>query len=79
VTGGDDPVPRSGELADLVEPAEASSISAADAGEHSALLSAFVGVDNPVSSAVTRKVLGWEPAHPGLIEDLEYGHYFRPS
>jgi hypothetical protein len=21
-------------------------------------------------------VLGWEPAHPGLIEDLTHGHYF---
>jgi nucleoside-diphosphate-sugar epimerase len=26
---------------------------------------------------VTRKVLGWEPAHPGLIEDLDHGHYFQ--
>ena len=52
------------------------SISAADAGERFAFLGGFVGVDNPVSSEVTRKVLGWEPEHPGLIEDLEHGHYF---
>ena len=54
----------------------AASISASDAGERFAFLGAFVGVDNPVSSEVTRKVLGWEPAYPGLIEDLEHGHYF---
>src|SRR5262249_9566654 len=52
------------------------SIPAADAGERFAFLGGFVGVDNPVSSEVTRKVLGWEPEHPGLIEDLEQGHYF---
>jgi nucleoside-diphosphate-sugar epimerase len=52
------------------------SISASDAAERFAFLGAFVGVDNPASSEVTRKVLGWEPAHPGLIEDLEQGHYF---
>jgi nucleoside-diphosphate-sugar epimerase len=52
------------------------SISAADAAEHFSFLGAFVGLDNPVSTEVTRKVLGWEPAYPGLIEDLEHGHYF---
>jgi nucleoside-diphosphate-sugar epimerase len=52
------------------------SISASDAGERFAFLGAFVGVDNPASSEMTRKVLGWEPTHPGLIEDLEQGHYF---
>ena len=52
------------------------SISASDAAERFAFLGGFVGVDNPTSSEVTRKVLGWEPAHPGLIEDLEHGHYF---
>jgi nucleoside-diphosphate-sugar epimerase len=55
------------------------SISAADAGERFAFLGGFVGVDNPTSSEVTRKVLGWEPAHPGLIEDLEHGHYVGPG
>jgi nucleoside-diphosphate-sugar epimerase len=52
------------------------SISAADAATRFAFLGPAVGIDNPTSSAVTRKVLGWEPAHPGLIEDLEHGHYF---
>jgi nucleoside-diphosphate-sugar epimerase len=53
------------------------SISASDAAGQFAFLGALVGVDNPTSSEVTRKVLGWEPTHPGLIEDLEQGHYFR--
>jgi nucleoside-diphosphate-sugar epimerase len=52
------------------------SIPAADAAERFAFLGGFVGVDNPTSSEVTRKVLGWEPTHAGLIEDLEDGHYF---
>jgi nucleoside-diphosphate-sugar epimerase len=52
------------------------SIDAADAAERFAFLGAAVGVDNPTSSDVTRQVLGWEPAYPGLIEDLADGHYF---
>jgi nucleoside-diphosphate-sugar epimerase len=52
------------------------SIPAADAAERIPFLGPFVGIDNPTSSEVTRKVLGWEPEHPGLIEDLEHGHYF---
>jgi nucleoside-diphosphate-sugar epimerase len=53
------------------------SIPASDAGEHFSFLGAFVGLDNPTSSSVTRLVLRWQPAHPGLIDDLEHGHYFR--
>lgn len=30
----------------------------------------------PVSNAPTRELLGWEPGHPGLIADLDQGHYF---
>jgi nucleoside-diphosphate-sugar epimerase len=52
------------------------SVSAADADARFSFLGAFVGVDNPTSSEVTRKVLGWEPTHPGLLEDLAHGHYF---
>jgi nucleoside-diphosphate-sugar epimerase len=55
------------------------SISAADAAERFAFLGPLVGVDNPVSSAATRTLLGWEPAHPGLLEDLARGHYFEPA
>jgi nucleoside-diphosphate-sugar epimerase len=53
-----------------------SSIPAEDAAEHFGFLGAFVGTDNPISNELTRKVLGWQPTHPGLIEDLEHGHYF---
>jgi nucleoside-diphosphate-sugar epimerase len=52
------------------------SIPAAEAAQHFAFLGAFVGTDNPTSSEITRKVLGWEPEYPGLIADLEHGHYF---
>ncbi len=28
-------------------------------------------MDQPASSAHTRAALGWQPTHPGLLEDLE--------
>ena len=33
-------------------------------------------IDSPASSALTRELLGWQPTHPGLIDDLDQGHYF---
>ena len=53
------------------------SIAPEDAGEHFAWLAAFFALDSPVSSALTRDLLGWEPVQPGLIDDLDEGHYFR--
>ncbi len=55
-------------------------ISPEDAPEHFAWLAGFFAADSPASSALTRELLGWQPTHPGLIDDLDQGHYFhRPS
>jgi len=55
------------------------SIAPEDAGAHFSWLAGFLGLDSPASSALTRELLGWEPTHPGLIEDLEEGHYFQTA
>ncbi len=47
-----------------------------EAAEHFTWLAGFLALDSPASSAVTQEVVGWRPRHPGLIEDLELGHYF---
>ncbi|GLV53190.1 putative NAD-dependent epimerase/dehydratase [Dictyobacter sp. S3.2.2.5] len=52
------------------------SISPEDAGKHFRWLGPFSSVDNPTSSALTRELLGWQPVHPTLIQDLEDGHFF---
>ncbi|MYS20006.1 Nucleoside-diphosphate-sugar epimerase [Streptomyces sp. DvalAA-14] len=48
-----------------------------NAAEHFGWLGAFLGFDSPASSALTRDLLGWQPTGPGLLDDLEEGHYFR--
>jgi len=53
------------------------SIAPEDAGQHFAWMAGFVALDSPVSSALTRELLGWQPVQPGLIDDLDQGHYFR--
>src|SRR5216683_6939478 len=57
------------------------SVPAGQASEHFGFLAGFLTADNPASSTLTRELLGWQPAHPGLIEDLDKGHYFhsRPA
>jgi nucleoside-diphosphate-sugar epimerase len=56
------------------------SISPEDAGEHFTWLARFLAADSPASSALTRELLGWQPVNPGLIDDLDQGHYFqKPS
>ncbi|MGW2781523.1 SDR family oxidoreductase [Streptomyces populi] len=53
------------------------SVPAEEAAGHFTWLSGFIGLDSPASSERTRDLLGWHPTGPGLIEDLDKGHYFR--
>ncbi|WP_327042134.1 SDR family oxidoreductase [Micromonospora ureilytica] len=53
------------------------SISPDEADNFFGFLGSFAQMDNPTSSALTRELLGWSPVHPGLIADLDEGHYFQ--
>jgi len=43
---------------------------------HFGWLGAFFSMDIPASSALTQKLLDWQPVHAALIPDLEAGHHF---
>ncbi len=51
-------------------------IAADDVSAHFGYLAPLVGLDNPVTSELTTELLGWVPTRPGLIADLDEGHYF---
>lgn len=53
------------------------SITLEQAPEYVGFLARFAGIDNPTSADHTRALLGWKPTHPGLLEDLADGFYFR--
>jgi nucleoside-diphosphate-sugar epimerase len=55
---------------------DAKSITDEEAPQYLGFLATFAGLDNPTSNDQTRQVLGWEPTHPGWVEDVETGHYF---
>ncbi|MFI7675790.1 SDR family oxidoreductase [Actinophytocola sp. NPDC049390] len=52
------------------------SIPAHQAEAHFGWLAGAATTDNPASSARTRELLDWTPVEPGLIADLDLGHYF---
>ncbi len=54
----------------------ATSIPPEEAETQFSFLAAFVGLDNPTSSARTQQLLDWVPSHAGLIADMDEGHYF---
>jgi nucleoside-diphosphate-sugar epimerase len=47
-----------------------------EAADHFGWIARFFGIDGPASSVQTQQRLGWRPIQPGLIADLNAGHYF---
>ena len=46
---------------------------------HFGFLAAVLVLDNPVTTLATRRILGWEPVHPGLLADFGTGDYFAST
>jgi nucleoside-diphosphate-sugar epimerase len=55
------------------------SLSPQEAVGHFGLFAVFAQFDVPASSAATQERFGWQPVHPGLIADLDEGHYFEDA
>ena len=54
------------------------SVPLSEAADHfGPLLGRIFGFDCPSSSALTQERFGWHPEQPGLLADLEQGHYFK--
>lgn len=51
------------------------SVAPEEAEAHFGWIGMFFSMDSPASSAKTRAQLGWQPAGPTLIDDLDAGHY----
>ena len=55
------------------------SIPAEQVQEHFGWIGGFFAMDAPASSAATRRLLGWTPVGPTLIEDIDAGAYQATS
>ena len=53
------------------------SIDPSQAAAHFGFLAMFFALDVPASSELTRATYDWRPTHPGLLDDLNAGHYTR--
>jgi nucleoside-diphosphate-sugar epimerase len=47
------------------------------AADHFGWIARFFGIDGAASSVLTQEQLGWRPVQPGIIADLNAGHYFE--
>lgn len=52
------------------------SVSPPEATEQLGFIGWVASLDNPTSSELTQKLLGWTPEHATLLDDLAAGHYF---
>ncbi|QUQ65791.1 SDR family oxidoreductase [Kutzneria sp. CA-103260] len=57
----------------------AASIAPENADDHFGWFARFAAINNPASSARTQQLLDWKPEHPGLLADIDEGHYFAVS
>lgn len=48
-----------------------------EAAAHFGWMAQFFGLDVAATATATRQLLGWEPTHPGLLDDLDAGYYFK--
>jgi nucleoside-diphosphate-sugar epimerase len=48
-----------------------------NAFDHFGWIGGFFSLDLPASSTLTSEQFDWQPTQPGLLEDLEQGHYFH--
>ena len=55
------------------------SIAPEEADADFGFLGPLVALDGPASNVRTRALLGWGPTHPGLLADLDEGHYFMSA
>jgi uncharacterized protein YbjT (DUF2867 family) len=72
---------RRGDLEDLdgLKEAAAESDGVIHVAHRQDLLANIVTQNYPASNLITRRTLGWEPAQPGLLANLDNGHYFPAS
>jgi nucleoside-diphosphate-sugar epimerase len=50
-----------------------------DAEAHFGWLATIAGSDAPAASTATQELLSWSPRHPGLLDDLQHGHFFEEA
>jgi nucleoside-diphosphate-sugar epimerase len=53
------------------------SVPPSEADTHFGFLGRILTFDCPSTSALTQERFGWHPTQPGLLADLEQGHYFQ--
>lgn len=51
------------------------SLSGDEIAAHFEWMSMFIGFDAPATSCKTQELLGWKPAQPGLLEDMEENYF----
>ncbi len=77
VAEGGVPIRRIAELIGRHLDVPTAAIAPERAAEHFGRLSAFFAADVPTSSALTREPPNRRPTGPGLVDDLDEGHYFH--